>query len=252
MVARNGKHRRPRIGFWLETASQAACEIARIVGYDIAVFDLEHGVLPLGDWERLTLTCKVIGLDVYARVASASRIDIQYALDFGADAVILPQIRDLPHAREVSVYAKYPPLGTRGHGWSRAMKYGAVPDAFFETENGRTKLYAMIETPGALADATGIARLPTVDGLFVGPGDLSLTRGRGPYKATEADLDEISAVAEAASAAGKLWGMPAPARQVFDHAMTHGAAFVTTCDDLTALRAGLEQGLEVAREGLGS
>lgn len=247
MVAKAVERQSPKLAFWLETPSQAAVEIGRIVGYDIMVFDLEHGVLPLEAWERLSLLGKSLGLEVHARVAKADRVDVQYALDFGADAVILPQIRDLAHAREVCEFGKYPPLGSRGIGWSRTMGYAGVSETFFDGENRRTALYPMVETPGALRDVAEIARLATVDGIFIGPSDLSMTRGRGPYRAQPADFKDMESVVAAVHAAGKKWAMPAPGALAFEFAKARGADFVTTCDDLTALRSGLEQGLLVAK-----
>src|SRR5262249_36440382 len=102
----------PRLAFWLESTSLAACEIAASLGYDAVIFDIEHGVLPMEACDYLTLCCKRLGLTVYSRVAAADRVAIQHALDAGADGVVLPQITDLAHARAATAFAKYPPLGS--------------------------------------------------------------------------------------------------------------------------------------------
>lgn len=237
------KGRRPLRAFWLETASQAACEIAALVGYDILVLDLEHGVLPLDAADRLIPYCRHLGLAVYSRVAAGERVAIQHALDSGADGVIIPQIHDARHAAEATAYAKYPPLGARGVGFSRTMEYGATTEQYIERENRERICYAMIETPGALSEVEEIARLRTVDGLFIGPSDLSMTRGRGPYRATAADDADVRRVAAAAAKARKPWAMPAVGKERYAFAASEGAAFVTVSDDLSALRAGFEQGL---------
>src|SRR6266481_2939557 len=160
------KIRRPDLAFWLEYPSLPACEIAALLGYQIAIFDMEHGVIPRQTADQLALACKKLGLAVYSRVASAERVAIQHALDSGVDGVILPQIAGLAHAREATGYSKYPPLGTRGVGYSRTMNYGAIEPGFFEAENRRCVCLPMIETPGALAEVEAIALLDTVDGLF--------------------------------------------------------------------------------------
>jgi 2-dehydro-3-deoxyglucarate aldolase/4-hydroxy-2-oxoheptanedioate aldolase len=172
-------------------------------------------------------------------------VAIQHALDCGADGVILPQIEGLEHARAVTAFAKYPPLGTRGVGWSRTMGYGATPPDFFAAENKRTICWPMVETPGALDEVEAIAALDCVDGLFVGPSDLSMTSGRGPYKESAADFADMTRIAKAARKAGKGWALPAPSAKAFAFAVKHGACFVTVSDDLTAMRAGLAQGLRV-------
>jgi 2-dehydro-3-deoxyglucarate aldolase/4-hydroxy-2-oxoheptanedioate aldolase len=243
---RGGAASGPALAFWLEYPSLPACEIAALCGYDAVIFDHEHGVMPQADADRLTLACKRLGLTVYSRVASAERVAVQHALDAGVDGVILRRSPISP-TRGGDGTGEYPPLGSRGVGYSRAMGYDAVAPNFFERENGRTLCWPMIETPGALADAAAIAALDTVDGLFVGPADLSMTRGRGAFRATDKDLADLAKVAAAAKATGKSWALPAPGAKVFAFARRHGASLVTVGDDLTALRVGFTQGLAVAK-----
>jgi 2-dehydro-3-deoxyglucarate aldolase/4-hydroxy-2-oxoheptanedioate aldolase len=245
--SRRARGKGPAIGFWLEYPSLPACEIAALVGYDAVLFDLEHGVFTPELADQHAFACKRLGLTTFSRVASATRVDIQYALDSGVDGVILPQIADLAHARQASALAKYPPLGQRGVGFSRTMDYDAIDPDFFAAENRRCLCYAMIETPGALADVEAIAALDTVDGVFIGPSDLSMTRGRGSFRATAADFADFTVVAQAAAGCRKTWAMPAPSATAFDFARRHGAALVAVCDDLTALRLGFVQGLAMAR-----
>lgn len=242
----------PELAFWLERPSLAACEIAALVGYKIAVFDMEHGAIGPEACDRLVAHCRAAGLIVYVRVAAAERGLIQQALDYGSDGVMLPQILDAAHAEEVCSYAKYPPLGTRGVGYSRAMNYGAydnVDNAFFAAENARTVCHPMIETEGALSDVEAILRLETVDGVFIGPSDLAMARGRGSFKFSAEDQQDFRTVAKAATNAGKVLGLPAPSPAAYALAVEEGAGYVTVCDDLTALRTGFVQGLAVARPG---
>ena len=238
----------PTLAFWLEYASVPACEIAVQLGYGAVILDLEHGVIGQETADVLTMTCKNIGLHVYSRVASADRVPIQHALDSGADGVILPQITCLAEAREAAAYAKYPPLGTRGVGYNRTMSYDASPSGFFDAENHRTLCLPMIETAQALAEVEAILCLETVDGVFVGPSDLSMTRGRGPFEATAEDFADLEKIATAAANVGKIWGLPAPGQKMFNFAVQHHAALVTLSDDLTALRIGLADGLAVVGE----
>jgi 4-hydroxy-2-oxoheptanedioate aldolase len=243
--------RQPELAFWLETPSVPACEIAALLGYRIAVLDMEHGVIGSEACNTIVAHGCAIGLTVYVRVAAAERLLIQQALDYGAYGVMLPQIVDAAHAAEVCAYAKYPPLGTRGVGYSRTMKYGAydnIDDAFFASENARVVCHPMIETPGALDEVAAILALDTVDGVFIGPSDLSMRRGRGAFRFTGEDQADFRAVAAAARDAGKALGLPAPDPSAYALAVAEGARYVTVCDDLTALRSGFAQGLVVAQQ----
>ena len=240
----------PELAFWLERSNLAACEIAQLMGYKIVVLDMEHGAIGDEACDTVVAMSKAIGLQCIVRVAAPTRLLIQQALDYGADGVMLPQLENLAHAREACALAKFPSLGTRGVGYSRIMKYGAytnIDDGFFAAENKRTRCYPMIETAGAFADVAAIAALDTIDGLFVGPSDLSMSRGRGSFKFSTGDAEDFRAVAAAAKANGKGFGLPAPGAGPFALAAEEGASFVTVCDDITALRLGFEAGLQVAR-----
>jgi 4-hydroxy-2-oxoheptanedioate aldolase len=240
----------PVLAFWLERPNLAACEIAQLMGYKIVVLDMEHGAIGDEACDAAVAMSRAIGLRCIVRIAAPNRLLIQQALDYGADGVMLPQLENLAHARESCAFAKFPPLGTRGVGYSRIMKYGAytnIDDGFFASENKRTQCYPMIETAGAFADVAAIAALETVDGLFVGPSDLSMSRGRGSFKFSQADAEDFRTVAAAAKANGKGFGLPAPGAGPFALAAEEGASFVTVCDDITALRVGFEAGLQVAK-----
>ena len=106
--------KKPEPAFWLESPSIAACEIAQLVGYGIVVIDMEHGTTDTKTCDNIVAFCRALKLTCYVRVAAADRLLIQQALDYGASGVMLPQITDAAHAAEVSAYAKYPPLGSRG------------------------------------------------------------------------------------------------------------------------------------------
>ncbi|WP_296745431.1 aldolase/citrate lyase family protein [Mesorhizobium sp.] len=226
------------IAFWLESDNQKACELARLAGFEVVLFDMEHGVLDLPALDRLLPFCKALGLAAYVRLAEATRPNIQHALDIGADAIVLPQLRDLAHAREVTEFAKFAPLGTRGVGYGRTQQYQGATNEFFVAENERRLCYAMIETAGAFADAAAIAALPSVDGLFVGPGDLSIARARGAFAATDADLEDLRHIARAAILEGKQWGAAAGNPRLREAALALDPAFVTVGDDITALAIG--------------
>jgi 2-dehydro-3-deoxyglucarate aldolase len=230
----------PELAFWLMSANDHACEIAALLGYGTAIIDMEHGTFDSLSASRSIAVCKAMGLRVFTRVESAERVPVQHALDFGSDGVILPQIADLAHARRATGYAKYPLIGTRGFGGGKTVRFVPAPEHFVSAENERGKCWAMIETVGALEAVEKIVKLPCVDGLFIGPNDLSLARGRGEYHADGSDHEDISRVAAAARAAGKPWAMPISSLGDRTLAGKLEVAFMAISDDVTALRDGLE------------
>jgi 2-dehydro-3-deoxyglucarate aldolase len=238
LIRMAGSH--PEFAFWLMTPNESACEIASILGFGTAIIDMEHGAFEASSAARAITVCKALGLAVYTRVGSPERVPIQHALDFGSDGVILPQIIGFEHAKSAAAFAKYPPLGTRGFGGGKTVSYLSVPSHFVETENRRTKCWAMIETESALAEAGAIAALDTIDGLFIGPNDLSLARGRGEYLADGSDHADIARIAAAADKAGKPWAMPIANSADREFAVSLGVAFMAITDDTAALRDGFD------------
>jgi 4-hydroxy-2-oxoheptanedioate aldolase len=228
----------PLLAFWLESDAHKTCEIARLAGYDTVIFDMEHGTIGETALDRLVPFCNHLGLVTLVRVREANQARIQIALDSGARGVILPQIRDIEHARNISPAAKFPPRGARGIGFSRIQGYGAADDAWVAAQNDGTTCYLMIETQGAFDGCEAIAGMECVDGLFIGPSDLSLNRGRGMFSCKPADIADMDRIATAARAAGKLWGAAAGHSAYRAEASSRKPDLLAVGDDLTALRLG--------------
>lgn len=227
--------------FWVLGPSLVTIEQAKILGYDTIVMDMEHGVFTHEGADRVIAFAKSLGLEVWARVSAAERIPIQHVLDSGADGVILPHIDGLEHARVATAFAKYPPQGSRSVGGGRSWKWGGPWDGWVKDENRRVKCFPMIETAEALAEVDGILKLKTVDGLFIGPFDLGMARGRGGYTGSKEDLADIVAIAGAANKAGKPWGMNIYGRAQSEFTAKHGVGLACIGDDVTALQMGAGQ-----------
>jgi 4-hydroxy-2-oxoheptanedioate aldolase len=204
---------------------------------------MEHGMFALDPTDKLVALIRALGAEVYAKVLGPEPVPIMQALDFGCTGVIVPHVGDADHAAAVAAAAKYPPLGTRSFSGTRPAAYDAVSPDYYDRQNAATLCLPMIETAEALEEVAAILALPGVDGVFVGPTDLSLSRGRGAYRRTEADFEDLARIAEAARAAGKPWIMPAWSAEERAVARKLGAAFMVTVDEYGALWSGLAEGL---------
>jgi 2-keto-3-deoxy-L-rhamnonate aldolase RhmA len=202
---------------------------------------MEHGTIEEVALDRLLPFCNGLGLTTLVRIREANQARIQIALDCGARGVLLPQLRDLGHARSVAAASKFPPRGARGMGFSRIQHYGAADDAWLAAQNSGTACYAMIETREAFEHCEAIAGLDCVDGLFIGPSDLSLARGRGMFRATDADIADLDRIAAAAVAAGKVWGAAAGHPAYRAAVVARHPHFYSVADDLSALRIGFDR-----------
>ena len=140
------------------------------------------------------------------RLRQASR-----ALDLGAEGIIAPMINTVADAKAFVGAAKFPPLGERSWGPTRAMTLAGISDLklYLREANANIVTLAMIETRTAMDNLDAIAAVPGIDVLFVGPSDLSIGLTNAaeldPHSATvEAALDKIVA---AAHKAGKIAGL---------------------------------------------
>lgn len=223
---------------WLSDPSFAAAEIARGIGYGAVVLDIEHGAFDLADLERFIPFAKAIGMEVLAKVLGPERGPVQQALDFGADTVVIPHVENLAHAREVTAFAKFPPLGDRSFAGGRTTAYGGVNDEWVAEQDAKTRCLPMVEDHGAIEELAAILALDTVDGVFVGPSDLSLRRERGAYTRNDGDFADLKKVADACAAAGKPWVLPAWSTAEKEFAVRHGADQLALIMQHGALAAG--------------
>jgi 4-hydroxy-2-oxoheptanedioate aldolase len=232
------------LGFWFSTPNVAAAELAAARGFGYAVLDLEHGSFDQSALDLFIPLCRSLGLQVYSKVLGPLPEAIQQALDFGSDGVIVPHVLGLEHARRVCAHAAYPPRGDRSFAGGRIVGYGRTPPGFFAAENDRVRCFPMIESAQALVDVDRILMLDTVDGVFVGPTDLALSRGRSEYAFTEEDQRDVARIADAALSAGKPWVMPAwtAAERSFSERL--GVSWMVVLDERGALATGLDGFLE--------
>ncbi|MGA9869736.1 MAG: aldolase/citrate lyase family protein [Rhodococcus sp. (in: high G+C Gram-positive bacteria)] len=202
-------HTTPRHAVWLSEPSSAAVEMAGLAGYDTVVLDVEHGTFDLAALDSMLPLIRASGLRAIVKVLGPERGPIQQALDLGADAVAVPHVESASHAAEITAFAKFPPLGLRSFAGGRTSGYRGFTDDWVAEQDTSTRCFPMIEDASAHEEIEQILALPTVDGVFIGPSDLSLLRGRGAYKASQDDFHDLRRIARAARAAGKPWILPA-------------------------------------------
>lgn len=227
---------------WLATADPHVHECFARAGFDAMTFDVQHG---LHDFASIKAGIeRAVFLDVPAlvRLPIEDRALAARSLDCGAAGVIMPMIETVDDARLFVDAVKYPPLGRRSYGPTRAAQLHShtdrnqyVPDARVQT-----LAFAMIETAAALDNLESILAIDGLDGVFVGPSDLSIAlSGNGaldPHSAeAEAAIDRISA---AAAAAGKIAAIYAVTPQDSQDYRARGYRYVCVGSDFGVIAAG--------------
>lgn len=170
------------VGTFFELGSVSAMECLANSGMDFAIIDTEHGYFSEETVMQLIIAAENGGLLPYVRIGDIRRPYVLRMLDIGARGLIVPNITDVSQVRELVRHAKFKPVGNRGFCPSRTSAWGAQEwskdvNAYMEECNRRVKLIPQCETKEALEQIDEIAALEGVDGIFVGPCDLSISLG---------------------------------------------------------------------------
>lgn len=195
------------LGTFFELGSATAVECLGLSGLDYIIIDTEHGAFdPLAALEFIR-TAKLYDVTPLARVQEISRPAILKLLDAGAMGLIIPNVNSVEEAKQIVSWGKYAPLGSRGVAASAGTDFWMKDyarqglDHYFEISNRETMLFPQCETAGCLEHIEEIVNLPGVDGIFVGPFDLSTAMGMpGQFDREEfqAELRRVQAVCAAA------------------------------------------------------
>lgn len=220
------------------TEPAALTELAS-AGYPAVTFDMQHGVHDVG-----TIAAAIPGV-VAAGAAPVVRIPVgaysvaSRVLDFGAVAVIAPMIELAAEATAFVQQAKYPPVGQRSWGAASAMRLAGVSDpaGWLRNANDIVLAFAMIESRAALDALPEILAVPGLDGVFVGPADLSIALSNGSRFAPSSDETQaaVADIAAKARAAGKLAGAFAVSAVDAQRAKAAGFRFIALGVDFALL-----------------
>jgi len=241
---------RPQIGLWLALADAYSAEILAGTGYDWLLVDGEHAPNDLrSTLHQLQAIASAASAasalppgapapHPIARVPVGDAALIKQYLDIGAQTLLVPMVDTPGQARELVRATRYPPDGVRGMGsaLARSSRWQAYPQYVHEA-NAQVCLLVQAETVQALQHLDAIAATPGVDGVFIGPADLSASMGHpgnpGHPDVQAAIGDAIARILRAGKAPGILATTPAQAQQW----LAAGALFVAVGVD-TMLLAG--------------
>jgi 4-hydroxy-2-oxoheptanedioate aldolase len=218
--------------------------------FDAVTLDMQHGGIDFAGAGRAIQAVAAAGKPTIVRVpvgdfATASRL-----ADFGAAAVIAPMINSAGDARRFADFLKFPPLGQRSWGPRSALSLsGLAPADYLKAANRFTLALAMIETREALAAVGDILDVESVDGVFVGPSDLSigLSDGAGVDPHGAAVDAALKTIVAAAQARGKFVGLWCADGARAAYALSLGVRFCTVSSDQMLMRAAAKAELKAAR-----
>lgn len=238
---------RPQIGLWQALASPITAEICAGAGFDWLLFDGEHGP---NDVPGLLAQLQAVAPYPVAPVARLPVADARLAkqyLDIGFQTLLVPFVESAEEARMMARAVRYPPDGIRGlaPGLTRAARWNRIPD-YLDRADSQTCLLVQIESRPGLDSLDAITATEGVDGVFIGPTDLSAALG---YRGQPGHPDMVATIENAIDrilAAGKAAGILAVDPALAERYLARGCTFVAIGTDTGLLAAGA-QALALAR-----
>lgn len=197
---------KPAKGMFYCNSQPSYVEMVGYSGMDFVVIDTEHGPNGMETVEALIRAAEVSGMATFVRVSENSPSLILRALDLGAGGVVVPQVNTAAGAAAAVKAAKYAPQGERGvAGIVRAARYGNVPLAdYLEYSNANTMILTQVEHVEAVANLDEILAVEGLDGILIGPSDLSQSMGVTGQFDNEELRQVIADIIRRGVAAGKV------------------------------------------------
>ncbi len=228
----------PQIGLWLGLASPYSAELCAGAGFDWLLIDGEHSP---NDVPSMLATLQAVAPypgHAVCRVpmghGHVGQALIKQYLDIGAQTILVPMVDTPEQAATLVQSMRYPPQGVRGMGGARASRWGRYPRYAHEA-NDQVCLLVQVETQLALDNLDAIAATEGVDGVFIGPSDLSASLG---HLGNPGHPDVQAAIADAIARirkAGKAPGILTPDETLAKKYLELGAVFVSVGIDTNLL-----------------
>jgi 4-hydroxy-2-oxoheptanedioate aldolase len=236
---------------WCSLPYPIVAEMIGREGFPAVVLEAQHGLWDTGALLTGVAAVRQGGAAPVVRVPVADFALASRVLDFGAEGLIAPMINTAADARAFAAAAKYPPVGERSWGPHRATMLAGLPDqaVYLREANDHIVTLAMIETRTALNNLDAIVDTPGIDGLFLGPSDLSIALSDGKSldpqsKEIDRELDRMVA---ATQKAGKIPGAFCHSAERAVALAKRGVRFLAVMSDLAMLRAGTAAAMKVLK-----
>lgn len=230
-----------QIGLWLGLADAYCAELAANAGFDWLLIDGEHAPNHLQGMLGQLQAVAPYPSQALIRPVIGDSVLIKQLLDIGAQTLLVPMVESAAQARELVRAMRYPPQGIRGVGsaLARASRWNSIP-GYLDFADEQMCLLVQIENLEGLANLDEIAAVEGVDGVFIGPADLSASMGHrgnpGHPEVQAAIEDAIGRIVQSGKAAGILSADEGLARRYIEL----GATFVAVGVDTTVLMRGLQ------------
>lgn len=167
------KNREIIFGGWISYDHPSIAETFALTGFDFISIDMEHAPISISSAQRIISISQAYQIPCLPRPVSHSNDFFKPLLDSGADGLIVQMVETLDELNKISNHLKYPPLGKRTYGVNRAQSFGLDFKNYVDNWNIESILIVQIESKKGVENIESIVSHPTVDGVMIGPYDLS-------------------------------------------------------------------------------
>ncbi|QYJ16033.1 2-dehydro-3,6-dideoxy-6-sulfogluconate aldolase [Rubrobacter xylanophilus DSM 9941] len=230
---------RTAFGLWATVPGSFGAELLAGAGFDYLCVDQQHGVLDYAAMVPMLQAARAAGAAPLTRVLSGDPALVTKALDAGAWGVIVPLVSDGAAAARVVSACRFPPRGSRSYGPVRAAE--VIGSADPEVVEREALCFVMVETAEGVGNVEEIAATPGLDGIYIGPADLSLSLGSGELERA------VGRIREACEDAGIVPGIHCFSGEEARRRAEEGFRLVTVTSDAALLREGARRELAAAR-----
>src|SRR5919112_2108295 len=242
---------KPTINGWLSIGTASTAEIMAAQGYDSVSIDVQHGALDYSSALPMLQAMRASGAVPMARVPWLEPGIIMKVLDAGAYGVICPMVNTPEQASEFVSYLRYPPLGQRSFGPTRA-NFSAGANYAAEA-NDEILAFAMVETAEAMRNLDAIAATQGLDGIYVGPADLTFSLAQGrlvpAFDREEPEMIEaLQTIVAACKGNGIRAALHCGTPDYAAKAISWGFAMTTVSNDVRMLAGAAEANVRKFRE----
>ncbi len=231
------------VGMFLsEIAHPNLVRLMQAAGAQFVVVDCEHGYFDYSQVAAIAAVASGIDFPLIVRMPCLSRECVQKYLDAGVDGVWVPMLETRQQAEELVRLGKYAPLGERGISTMRPHSNynpGKLTE-YTRKANGRTMLFAQIETRKGAANAAEIAAVEGLDGIFIGPNDLACDLGCTGDFTTPVMEETIAGILNAAKAHNTPCGIVASNPQFLRKWADRGMTMFSCDSELGLLKKGIQ------------
>lgn len=239
--------REPIINAWLSIGAPYAAETIAHQGFDAATVDCQHGMIGFDMAVAMMQAISATPAMPLVRPSGLKPTEIMRYLDAGSYGIICPMISTADDAAALVRACRYPPLGERSFGPARGLLYGGAD--YLNHANREILVLAMIETAAGIDNIDAILSVEGLDGIYVGPNDLSLALGYRPKNEPEEQIvcEAIEHVRARTAAHGHISGIfcsngPAAAMR-----LRQGFDLVTPGNDAALLRNVMAEAVAATR-----